>query len=128
MTEDSEPTLYDRIGGDEAVARLLVAFYERVLADPDLRGFFVDVPIEKLRRMQREFFAEALGGPVRYSGRPLAAVHAKLGIRSRHLRRFLEHLLATLSDEALDEDDRYEVYTRIARRADEITGTTTVDG
>jgi len=128
MPEDSEVSVYDRIGGDAAVVRLVGAFYQRVLADPELGPFFVDVSIEKLRNMQREFFAEALGGPIRYTGRPLAAVHAGLGIQPRHLRRFLEHLLETLEDDALDEDDRYAIYSRIARRADEITGTTTVDG
>lgn len=127
--ETDERSLYDRIGGDATVGRLIGAFYERVLNDPELQPFFVDVPLDKLRTMQREFFAEALGGPIRYSGRGLAEVHAGRGIRPRHLRRFLECLLETLQGEAdLDEDDRYEIYTRIARRADEITDTTTVDG
>ena len=73
-------------------------------------------------------FAEALDGPIRYTGRPLGEVHAGLGIQPRHLQRFLEHLLATLEHEDLGSDDRYEIYDRIARRADEITATTGVDG
>jgi hemoglobin len=128
MSDASEVTLYDRIGGDQAVAQLLVSFYERVLADPELSPFFVDLPIQKLRNMQQEFFAAALDGPVGYTGRPLTEVHAGMGIRPKHLRRFLEHLLATLEGMGLDEDDRYDVYSRIAMRADEVTGVTTVDG
>jgi len=128
MAEDSERSLYDRVGGDAAVGRLIADFYQRVLADPELLPFFQDVPIDKLRNMQREFFAEALGGPIHYTGRPLREVHSGLGIRHRHVQRFLEHLLATLRDVDLDEDDRYEIYSRIAMRADDITGTTTVDG
>lgn len=125
----SEPTtLYDRIGGEEAVTRLLAAFYERVLADPELSPFFIDIPIDKLRTMQREFFSAALDGPIGYTGRSLRAVHAGLGIRPDHVRRFLEHLVETLEGQGLDEDDRYDVYSRIAMRADEITGATSVDG
>jgi hemoglobin len=122
------PKLYDRIGGEEAIGAVLVAFYERVLVDDELRPFFEDAPIEKLRNMQRRFFSAALGGPVEYTGRSLPEIHAGMGIRPRHLRRFLEYLLATLDAQDLEEDDRYEVYTRIAKLADEVTETTSVDG
>ncbi len=124
-----EQTLYERIGGEEAVANLLFAFYNQVLADPELSPFFTDVPVEKLRRMQGAFFAAALDGPAPYPGRPIREIHDGMGIRPRHLRRFLEHLLSTLDDMDLDEDDRYSVYTRIAMRADDITGESSgVDG
>lgn len=128
MSDTEERTLYDRIGGDAAVAGLLVAFYDRVLGDPQLRPFFENVPLDKLRTMQAEFFAAALDGPIRYTGRPLSAVHAGLGIQPRHVRLFLEHLLETLEGTGLSEQDRYDTYSRIATRADEVTGITSVDG
>lgn len=121
-------SLYERIGGERVMAPLIAAFYERVLADPELRPFFEGVDMGTLRRMQHEFFAAALGGPLRYTGRPLAEVHAGLGIRPRHLQRFLDHLLETLKGHELAEDDVYDIFSRIALYADEITGTTTVDG
>ena len=126
--DGSETSLYERVGGDEAIASLLVAFYDRVLGDPELAPFFEDVPIDKLRSMQQAFFAAALDGPLAYEGRPIGEVHSGLGIRPKHLRRFLEHLLETLGGIPLDEEDRYDIYSRIAMRADEVTGTTSVDG
>ncbi|MEZ4334107.1 MAG: group 1 truncated hemoglobin [Myxococcota bacterium] len=124
----SSPTLYERLGGERAIEAVIGDFYDRVLADPLLAPFFEGIERDRLRRMQREFFAAALGGPIRYTGRPLNVVHAGLGIRTRHLARFLEHLTATLADRELTERDRYDIYTRIHRYADEITGTTSVDG
>jgi hemoglobin len=121
-------TLFERIGGEPVVARLVDAFYERVLGDDELRPFFADTSMGKLQRMQREFFAAALGGPIRYSGRPLGEVHYGLGIRPRHLRRFLDHLLDTLRGQGIDAQDVYEIASRIQTYADEITGTTSVDG
>lgn len=121
-------TLYERIGGDAAIARLVGVFYRRVLADPELAPFFADTPMERLRCMQQEFFSAALDGPVRYTGRSLAEVHHGLDIRPRHMRRFLDHLVATMRAEGLDEDDVYEIASRLAIYADEITGTSTVDG
>jgi hemoglobin len=128
MADNDERTLYDRIGGEEAVAGLLAAFYQRVLGDPELRPFFEGMALDKLRTMQAEFFSAALEGPIRYTGRPLSAVHAGLGIQPRHVRLFLEHLLETLEGAGLSEQDRYDTYSRIATRADEVTGITSVDG
>ncbi len=76
-------SLYDRVGGEETITRLVDAFYERVLADEELAPFFSGTSMDKQRRMQREFFAVALGGPIKYSGRPLGDAHRGLGITTR---------------------------------------------
>ena len=121
-------TLYDRIGGSDAVENLVGAFYKRVLADPELLPFFEHTSTEKLEHMQKEFFAAALDGPVSYTGRSMSEAHHGLGIKPRHLARFLDHLLDTLKDKGLSEDDTYSVISRINTYADEITGSSSVDG
>ncbi len=123
----AKQSIYERIGGEQAVERLVGDFYRRVLGDGELRPFFQNSSIENLHRMQRAFFAAALGGPVAYEGKTMAEAHHGRGIRPHHLRRFLDHLIETLRDE-LDEDDVYEIMSRIQIYADEITGTTSVDG
>lgn len=120
--------LYERIGGEAGITATVDEFYRRVLADPELAPFFATTPMDKLRRMQREFFAAALDGPLTYTGRTMSEVHAGRGIRPRHLKRFVDHLLETLRDQDIDEDDAYEIASRINTWADEITGQTTVDG
>lgn len=127
-TMHESDTLYDRLGGEEAIAAVIDVFYRRVFADPRLSPFFEGVPLERLQTMQREFFAAALDGPIRYTGRPLREVHAELGIKPAHLARFLEHLMETLADREIGERDRYEIYSRINTYADDITGSTSVDG
>jgi hemoglobin len=117
-----QPTLYQRIGGEAAVARLVEDFYRRVLADEELQPFFEGVPMERLRAMQREFFAAALDGPGHYTGRPLSEAHYGRGIEARHLRRFLDHLLETLEDQQLEEGDVLAIVSRINRYVGEITG------
>jgi hemoglobin len=125
---NSKPaTLYDRIGGEPTVARVIDAFYDRVIADPELEPFFVETSMEKQRAMQTLFVCAALDGPFEYSGRPLAAVHYGRGIRPQHLARFVAHLLATLRDLRLPEEDVLELISRIDTFADDITGDTSVD-
>ena len=117
------PTLYEKLGGESGIESLVIAFYVRVIADPELAPFFKHTPIEKLHLMQKEFFSMALGGPVHYSGAPLAHVHHGRGITSKHFSRFVNHLLATLEDLGVEEAEAREVIARINGYANEITGT-----
>lgn len=116
-----DQSLYERIGGEKAIERTIDRFYHRVTHDPEIGHYFAHVPMEKLRHMQREFFAMATGGPVTYSGRPLSAVHRPLAISRREFQRFTEHLITTLKEEGIDEVDVYEVIAKINLYADEIT-------
>ena len=122
MSGAPEQTLYDRIGGEEAITGMVTEFYTKVLTDDELRPFFKGVEIERLHRMQREFFSAALGGPIKYSGRPLHSVHAGRGIKPKHMSRFVDHLFTVLDGYELDEGDRSEVISRVNTYADEIMG------
>jgi hemoglobin len=120
--------LFERIGGDVTVTRLVEAFYDRVLSDPELEPFFNATPMESLVRMQHEYFAAALGGNETYSGMVLRAAHAGRGITEHHYALFAGHLLETLHDVLTDPDDIDEVMHRLTLHADDIVGGATVDG
>ena len=116
----SEVSLFDRIGGAGGVATLVRDFYSRVLADPALRPYFNGVAMDKLKRMQFEFFSAALGGPVYYSGLPVVHAHQGRGITRHHFQAFVEHLFETLKDYSLTEQDRYTIIARINTYADDV--------
>lgn len=118
----SESSLYDRVGGEEGIEKLVGAFYDAVFTDSELNPFFHDVPKEKLKRMQRELFTAALDGPIPYSGRPLSHAHHGKGIRPKHMQRFVGHLFTTLEKFGISEDDRNEIISRINRYSDEVIG------
>jgi hemoglobin len=122
MSDEKSPSLYDRIGGEATIAGAIDLFYDRVLEDPELHPFFRESSIEKLRRMQREFFAAALGGPQRYTGLSLAQAHGHRGISERHFQLFIRHLLETLDELGLPPGERTEVIDRITLHRDAITG------
>ena len=115
-------TLYDRMGGEAGVAAMLDQFYARVLADPELAGFFKDASLDKLLRMQKEFFGAALGGPQSYGGLDLSWAHAGRGITSQHFNFYAQHLLATLESLGLPPDDVRETVHRISVHKNDITG------
>lgn len=111
---DTQSPLYDRIGGEKGIEKLLVGFYARVLADPILKPFFKNAPMEKLLGMQRQLFGLVLGGPHTYHGRPLREVHAKMGIADVHFRRFREHLLEVLQADGVAIEDVRDVVRRVS--------------
>jgi hemoglobin len=121
---DKQLTLFERIGGEQVIADLIHDFYDRVLADPELKPFFKHTSIDKLRRMQREFFSAALDGPIAYTGRPLSHVHHGRGITKHHFALYVNHLLDTLRDCGINDENVNDIIGRINTYADEITGDT----
>lgn len=117
------PTLYERLGGEDMISTLIPAFYVKVLADAELAPFFRHMSIEKLHEMQRDFFAMATGGPIAYSGRPLAHAHHGRGISKHHFALFTTHLVDTLLDMGVTQSEADEVIDRVNTFVNEVTGT-----
>ena len=126
MSEDN--TLFDRLGGSEKLVKIIDETYARVLADPELKGFFESVPMERLRLMQFHFLAAAFDGPTDYSGAELTAAHAGKGIGSNEFSRFCGHFLETLNAMKVDRDDINQALGRLATFKDKVTGEANVDG
>ncbi|WP_026343115.1 group 1 truncated hemoglobin [Nocardia sp. BMG111209] len=97
MSVTEPTTIYDRIGGHEALEAVVDAFYIRVLADQELAGFFTGTNMSRLKGRQVEFFAAALGGPDPYTGAPMKQVHQGRGITLHHFTLVAGHLAGTLT-------------------------------
>ncbi|EKN69753.1 hypothetical protein BABA_08176 [Neobacillus bataviensis LMG 21833] len=59
-------SLYSEIGGQETIDQLVNAFYPRVYDDPELAPLF-EGDMEEIKRKQRMFLPQFLGGPALYS-------------------------------------------------------------
>ena len=90
-------SVYDRIGGHEAIEVVVDDFYVRVLADDQLSGFFAGTNMNRLKGKQVEFFAAALGGPQPYTGAPMKRVHQGRGITMHHFSLVAGHLADALA-------------------------------
>lgn len=119
---EKQPTLYERVGGDQAIAELIQEFYDRVVADPDLKPFFKNASMDKIRRMQRQFFSAALDGPITYTGKPLSFVHHGRGITKHHFALYVGHLIDVLEGREIQDQDVQDIISRINTYAYEITG------
>jgi hemoglobin len=109
-----DATLFDRIGGQRTVDRLVESLYDRFEADAVIRPFF-GRDLANSRNRQKRFFAEWLGGPPRYSESAWGALyqhHEDLPITRGVAERWLEHLRGTLDDVVPDEGDAASILER----------------
>lgn len=105
-------TLFQRLGGAAAVDAAVDIFYQRILADPLLAGFFSGVDMDKQIKKQKAFLTVAFGGAPRYDGRGLRSAHAasvERGLSDVHFDAVARHLRATLQQLGAAESDIEEV-------------------
>lgn len=91
-------TLYDELGGAGAVAAVVDRFYENVLGDPELVGYFGETDMGRLKAHQRAFVTTALGGPGGYGGRGMRQAHAGREITGEAFDAVVGHLATALVD------------------------------
>lgn len=116
-------TLFERIGGETAVSEMVDSFYARVLGDPELRPFFENTTVERLTKMQKEFFAAALEGPIQTSDFDIARIHQGMGITQVHVTRFVNHLIDVLDEkQAIERRDAMSIVFQIATYSDQVVG------
>lgn len=113
-------SIYADIGGQEALVAVVDDFYDRVLADPALAVFFKGINMSRLKGMQVEFFAAALGGPDEYHGRTMKDVHLGRGIAQEHFDLVAGHLNDALSGAGVPDDTVVTIIDTIAPLAGDI--------
>jgi hemoglobin len=123
MDGDMSDTVYDRIGGHEALTAVVDDLYVRILADPGLAGFFSGTSMSRLKGRQVDFFAAALGGPDPYVGAPMAQVHQGRGIMQAHFDLVAKHLIAALTAAGVDKATVDEIIGTVAPLAPDIVST-----
>ena len=127
-SEKTSMSLFDQLGGSESVTAAVSAFYQRVLRDPLLMPFFVNVDIPTLQSKQVLFFTQALGGPAVYKGPPMKPAHAHLAIEEQHFLRVAEHLVETLKSLQVPASVIDQVIAAVGPLAADIVNTPAVQG
>jgi hemoglobin len=105
------PTLYEWIGGADALNRLIAAFYDRVARDELLAPVFAHMAGDHPQHVAA-FIAEVFGGPKLYSdqhgGHPeMIRHHLGRHLSEQQRRRWINLLLDTYADLGLPTDPEF---------------------
>lgn len=91
-------SLYEQIGGADAVNAAVDIFYRKVLSDPVIMHFFDDVDMDRQIGKQKAFLTMAFGGPNNYTGKDMREAHKHMNLTEEHFNAVAGNLQATLEE------------------------------
>ena len=90
-------TLYERLGGYDAIQAVVDQTITNVAADHRINKFFAHADIPRLRRNLADQICVATGGWCIYRGQDMKTAHAGMHIHSRHFNALVQDLGMALS-------------------------------
>jgi len=112
VTDSSPKSLYDRLGGRQAISEIIMCLYDRLLTDPRICSFWKGHSNDtKAREISSviDFTCQATGGPDVYTGRDMRTSHDGLVIDQSDWAVFSELAVATLAGCGVPEKEKREI-------------------
>jgi len=113
--QESETSLYERLGGVYAIATVVDDFIDRLLvnevlnANPAIDAARQRVPPAGLKYRVTELVCQAAGGPCTYTGRSMKEAHAHLNITEREWQAMIADLKKSLAKFEVPEREQAEL-------------------
>lgn len=112
MSDANPKSLYERLGGYDAIATVADDLLPRLMGDAQLGRFWEHRGDDGLRREKQlliDFLSHSAGGPLYYTGRDMATSHRGMRISNSDWELFVGHLQDTLAEFDLGEQERADV-------------------
>jgi hemoglobin len=107
-------TLYERLGGKEAITAVIDDFVARVAADARINSFFASADIPRLKIQLVNQICQASGGPCTYTGQDMKKAHRGMGVNNSHFDALVEDLVATLDKFKVPAAEKNELLAALA--------------
>jgi hemoglobin len=91
-------SLYERLGGLDAITAVVDSFVGRCAGDDRINKKFERSDIPRLKKMLVDQVCEATGGPCTYNGRSMPETHDGMGVTAGEFDALVEDLVATLDE------------------------------
>jgi len=122
-----EKSLYDRLGGMDAITAVVHEFVGNVAADDRINQYFAGVDIPNLERLLVEQICQGAGGPCQYSGRSMKETHMGMGLSDADFDALVEDLVAALNTFNVPAQEQQELLALLGpMRSDIVENPTTV--
>jgi len=113
-------TLYERLGGLEAITAVVESFVGRCAGDSRINAKFVRTDVPRLQKMLVDQVCEATGGPCTYTGRSMTETHDGMGVTAGEFEALVEDLVATLDEFGVPAVEQDELLGLLAPMRSEI--------
>src|SRR5215510_4159704 len=115
-TASTGPTLYQRLGGREAIKGVVDDFVANLAADPRVNSRFKGLDAVKIGKLQTNLadqICDATGGPCAYLGRDMKAVHTGMGITEAEWSATVEDLVKSLDKFKVGQKEQQELLSAL---------------
>lgn len=113
--EQPQASLYDRLGGEEAIAAVVDRFIdvlgddEVLNANPAIKEARDQVDTDELKANVTALMCQATGGPEEYTGRTMAEAHAGLNISGTEWDEMISQFVGVLNEFGVPEQEQGEL-------------------
>ena len=106
-------SLYDRLGGDKAIAKVVDDFVANVVADAKIKDVhkkhFKEGDVAGLKRKLIDQIGEATGGPEKYKGKNMKDAHQGLKITDEEFDALVGDLVKALDNNKVGKAEKDEL-------------------
>jgi hemoglobin len=123
--QQPQASLYQRLGGYDALAAVSDDFLGHLANDPQMGRFFVGLSTDsrnKVRQHVVDFLCVATGGPCKYTGRDMKTAHTGLNITESDWTSMVKYLVGTLDKFKVPEKEKNEVLSALSGLKGDIVG------
>jgi len=113
-------SLYDRLGGGDAINAVTESWVARVGGDDRANGKFARTDIDRLKKEVVDQLCEAAGGPCAYTGRSMLETHKGMKVTTGEFEVVMQHLGATLDELNVPKKEQDELIGLLTPMRDDI--------
>ncbi len=113
-------TLYERLGGGEAIRAIADEAVELHLRNPAIKARFLKADPEQLKRLAGEFFAHGTGGPEIYTGRDMRSAHEGMNASEAEFLAVVDDIMAAMDTHEIGAQEKNEVLSILYGMKDDI--------
>lgn len=111
---NGEQTLFQQLGGEPGIERIVDNLLFNIADDPVLRPLFEKTDLERFHEKLSEQLCELSDGPCRYTGDDMTEVHAGMAINNRHFDALVTALNNAMSTAGVGFGARNALLARLA--------------
>ena len=115
-------TLYERLGGKDAIVAVVDDFVGNVAADSRINQRFANTNIPHLKQMLVDQICAGTGGPCTYSGRDMKSAHTGMNISDSEFNALVGDLVKTLDKFKVSEKEKSELLSVLGPMKGDIVG------
>ena len=118
----ADKKLYDRLGGKDAIKKVVHEFVGIVVKDARIKKFFAKTNGPKLEGLLVDQVCEATGGPCKYKGKSMADAHKGMKVSDADFTALVEDLTKALDKFKVPDKEKTELLTALGGMKGDIVG------